>query len=386
MLDRAQRIADQIVQWRRHVHQHPELSFQEFETARFVAHVLRELGINVQTGIGRTGVVGRLGHGKPVIALRADMDALPVQEETGLDFASQTPGVMHACGHDAHVACLLGAARLLRHTRPRRGEVRFIFQPSEEGPDEMGVGGAARMVQAGAMADVEAVVGLHIWDSLYAGTVALSPGPQMAAAGKFQARILGRGGHGAFPHTAVDPIVLAAQAVLALQTIVSRRVAPMDPAVVTVGSIHGGTKDNIIPEHVDITGTLRSLKTEVFEQLQQEITRALGVVRALGGDFELEFGVHYDVTRNDPALTAFVTEVAVDLLGPGCVLPAEPVMGGEDFGVLARQAAGCFVRLGSGFPGQPYRRLHDAHFDIDVSALPVGSALLAETALRYLNQ
>lgn len=384
MLDRARRIADQTVQWRRHLHQHPELSFQETETARFVAETLRDLGINTQTGVARTGVVGHMGHGKPVIALRADMDALPVQEETGLEFASENPGVMHACGHDTHVACLLSAAALLAETPPERGEVRFLFQPSEEGPDNAGYGGAARMVEDGAMEGVDAVVGLHIWDTLAAGTVALSPGPQMASAGKFDVRIRGQGGHGASPHHAVDPIVLAAQAIMALQTVVSRRVAPMEAAVVTVGSIHGGTRDNIIPEYVDLCGTLRSLQTEGYEHLKREIERALGVVRALGGDFELTFGTHYDVTSNDPEMTAFVRQVAVDLLGAENVLPAEPVMRGEDFGALARRAPGCFVRLGGGFSGGPRQHLHDAHFDIDEDALPIGTAILAETALRYL--
>ena len=386
MLKRAQAIADQIVGWRRHVHQHPELSFEEVETARYVAQELREMGIDVQTQVGKTGVVGRLGRGSPVIALRADMDALPVQEETGLPFASQNPGVMHACGHDTHVACLLGAARLLSETPPQQGEVRFVFQPAEESADAEEMSGAMRMFEEGAMDGVDAVVGLHNWPELPSGQVAFSPGPQMAAAGKFEARIRGRGGHGAVPHHTNDPIVLAAQAIMALQTIVARRIDPLDAAVVTVGTIHGGTRDNIIPQCVDITGTLRALEEDVYQQLQDEVVRALGVVRAWGGDFEIRFGKPYDVTHNDPALTAFVRGVAVDLFGADAVLPAEPTMGGEDFGVLAQRAPGCFVRLGGGFPGQPLRNHHDAHFDIDESALPLGTALLAETALRYLKE
>ena len=385
MLDRAQSIADQIVCWRRHIHQHPELSFQEFETARFVARELRGMGIAVQTGVGKTGVVGRIGSGPPVVALRADMDALPVQEETGLPFASSVPGVMHACGHDAHVACLLGAARLLAETPPERGEVRLLFQPSEEGPDEEQLSGAERMVEDGAMQGVDAVLGLHIWSEVPAGQVGISPGPQMAAAGRFGARIHGRGGHGALPHHTVDPIVLTAQAILALQTIVSRRIDPLEPVVVTVGSIHGGNRDNIIPEHVDILGTLRSLRRETFEQLKGEVIRALDIVRALGGDVEVWFSKHYQVTWNDPELTKLVGQVAVDLLGADAVKPAVPVMGGEDFSVLARDVPGCYLRLGGGFPGGPLRNHHDANFDIDESALPIGTALLAESALRYLR-
>jgi amidohydrolase len=384
MLDRARAIADHIVGWRRYVHQHPELSFQEHETARFVAQTLREMGIGVQTRVGKTGVVGRLGSGSPVIALRADMDALPIQENTGLPFASQTPGIMHACGHDVHVACLLGAAKLLSETPLAQGEIRFLFQPSEESPDQDGVTGAARMMQDGALDEVDAIVGLHVWAEVPAGSVALSPGPQWAAAGKFQARIRGHGGHGAMPHQAVDPIVLTAQAIVALQTVVSRRLDPLDAGVVTVGSIHGGTRDNIIPEYVDITGTLRSLDTEIYEKLKSEVTRALSIVRTLGGDVQIEYSSNIPVTNNDTTLTAFVTEVAIDLVGADAVLPAKPVMGGEDFGLFAAEVPGCYLRLGGGFPGQPLRNHHDPHFDIDESALPIGAAILAATAKQYL--
>lgn len=386
MLDRAQAIADQLVVWRRFVHQHPELSFQEFETSRFIAAELQKMGIAVETGVAKTGVVGRLGRGTPVIALRADMDALPIQEETGLPFASQTPGVMHACGHDVHVACLLGAARLLAETPPTRGQVRFLFQPSEETVDEEEQSGATRMVAEGVMDGVDAVVGLHVWSATPAGQVSLSAGPQMAAAGKFTAQIRGRGGHGALPHHTVDPIVLAAQAILALQTIVSRRLDPLDAGVVTIGTIHAGTRDNIIPDHVDLSGTLRSLKTPLYAWLKEEVTRTLGLVRALGGDFEITFSANYPVTFNDPGLTGFVTAIARDMLGTGAVIPAEPVMGGEDFSILAERAPGCYVRLGGGIPGAPVCNHHESRFVIDESALPIGAALLAETAVRYLER
>jgi amidohydrolase len=378
-------MTDQIIAWRRYVHQNPELSSHEHGTARFVAQTLREMGLDVRTGVAGTGVIGRLGGGSPVIALRADMDALPVEENTGLPFASGTPGVMHACGHDAHVACLLGAAKLLCETPPERGQVRFTFQPSEETPDDEGLSGGMRMAREGVMNGVDAVVGLHIWSEVPAGQVALSAGPQWASAGMFRARIHGQGGHGALPHQTVDPVVLTAQVIMALQTIVSRRIDPLDPAVVTVGSIHGGVRDNIIPEYVDITGTLRSLSPEVYQQLRDKVTEALQIARALGGDYEVTFGHNYAVVHNDPDLTAFVTDTAADLLGTEAVVPARPVMGGEDFGVLTEGIPACFVRLGGGFPGQPLRKHHDPHFDIDESALPIGAALLAEVALRYLR-
>jgi amidohydrolase len=384
MLDRARTIAAQLTAWRRHIHQHPETSFQETETARYIADALRSMGIEVQTGVGRTGVVGRLGRGKPVIALRADMDALPIQEETGLPFASQTAGAMHACGHDAHVACLLGAAQLLAETPPTRGEVRFLFQPSEETVDAEDMGGAKRMILDGAAEGIDAVVGLHTWPELLVGTVALSPGPQMAAASKFWVDIEGKGGHGAAPQQTVDPIVLSAHAIVALQTVVSRRLDPVDAGVVTIGTIHAGTQDNIIPERASMTGTIRSLRDEVHAQIQREIQRALGVVRAMGGAFSARFSPGYPVTYNDPELTAFVSRIAGEILGDDAVLPAIPVMKGEDFGILAQDAAGCYVRLGVGFPGEPPHTHHDPHFDLDERARPIGAALLAQTALQYL--
>jgi amidohydrolase len=391
MLERAQAIAEQLVTWRRNVHQHPERSFQEARTARFVAEVLQSIGIDVQTRVGRTGILGRLGGDSgrdqvPTIGLRADMDALPIQEETGLPFASQVTGVMHACGHDAHVACLLGAAALLAETPPQRGTVRFLFQPSEETVDREGQGGAARMIDDGAMRGVDAVLGLHTWPEVPVGQVSLSPGPQMAAAGKFVVEIRGQGGHGAAPHQTVDPVVLAAQAIVALQTVVSRRLDPVDAGVVTLGTIHGGTQDNIIPKSVVLTGTLRSLSSEVYDQLVREIRQTLGVVRALGGDFDVAFTTGYPVTSNDPGLTALVTQVARDLLGENAVIPARPVMKGEDFALLAADVPGCYMRLGTGFPGEPPRKHHDPHFDIDERALPIGAAVLAETVLRYLSQ
>ncbi|MBN1639738.1 MAG: amidohydrolase [Anaerolineae bacterium] len=386
MLDRAQAIAAQLTTWRRHIHQHPECSFQETETARYVTDALRSMGIAVQTGVGRTGVIGRLGSGKPAVALRADMDALPIQEETGLAFASQTPGTMHACGHDAHVACLLGAAQLLVDAPPARGEIRFLFQPSEETVDAEDMGGAKRMALDGAADGIDAIVGLHTWPELLVGQVALSPGPQMGAASKFWVDIAGRGGHGAAPHQTVDPIVLAAYAIVALQTVVSRRIDPVDASVVTIGTIHGGTQDNIIPEHVSLTGTIRSLRDEVHAQIRHEIDRTLGIVRTLGGDYHVRFSPGYPVTYNDPDLTALVARVARDLLGDDAVLPATPVMKGEDFGMLAESAAGCYVRLGTGTPGEPPRTHHDPHFDLDERALPIGAALLAQTALRYVSR
>ncbi len=385
MLQRAQTLRERLVEIRRAIHRQPELGFQEFKTARLVADTLTELGVRVETGVGLTGVVGYLGEGKPTIALRADMDALPIQELNDVPYASQVPGVMHACGHDAHVACLLGAAMLLAETK-LKGQVRFIFQPSEEGQDEEGKSGAMRMVEAGVMEGVDAVVGLHAHADALAGVIELLPGPMMAAADTFHATILGQACHGAYPHKGTDAIVLAAQVIMAIQTIISRRIRPLDSGVITVGIIQGGAKTNILTERVELAGTIRSFKPEVRQQLFDELERVCGLARALGGDYKLEITPGYPPTANDAALTEFVRQVGINLLGPEHVGEAEAEMGAEDFSFLAACAPGCYFRLGTGFPGQEPRRGHSPYFDINEDALPIGAAVLAEVARRYLER
>jgi IAA-amino acid hydrolase len=385
MLQRAQALRERLIEIRRAIHRQPELGFQEFKTAQLVTDTLTELGIRVEAGVGLTGVVGHLGEGEPTIALRADMDALPIQELNDVPYASQVPGVMHACGHDAHVACLLGAAMLLAETE-LKGQVRFIFQPSEEGQDEEGKSGAMRMVEDGAMEGVDAVVALHTHADTLAGTIGLLPGPMLAAADTFRAVILGRACHGAYPHKGTDAIVLAAQVIMTIQTILSRRVRPLDSGVVTVGTIQGGTKTNIVTDKVELTGTIRSFQPEVRQQIFDELERACGVARTLGGDYELRINPGYPPTANDEALTEFVRQVGIDLLGLDKVSKAQAEMGAEDFSFLAACAPGCFFRLGAGFPGQEPRRGHNPHFDVNEDALPVGAAVLAEVARRYLEQ
>jgi amidohydrolase len=385
MLQRAQALRERLVEIRRTIHRQPELGFQEFKTARLVADVLTGLGIRVETEVGLTGVVGHLGEGGPAIALRADMDALPIQELNDVPYASQVPGVMHACGHDAHVACLLGAAMLLAETE-LKGRVRFLFQPSEEGQDAEGKSGAMRMVEAGVMEGVDAVVSLHTHVDALAGTIGLLPGPMMAAADAFRAAILGQACHGAYPHKGSDAIVLAAQVIMAVQTIVARRIRPLDSAVITVGTIQGGTKTNIVADRVELAGTIRSFRPEIRQQLFDELERACGLARALGGDYELEILPGYPATVNDEALTGFVRQVGVDLLGPDKVGEADAEMGAEDFSFLAAHARGCYFRLGVGFPGQEPRRGHNPYFDVNEEALPVGAAVLAEVARCYLEQ
>jgi IAA-amino acid hydrolase len=386
MLQRANLLQDRLIAWRRTIHMHPELGFQEINTSALVTENLRQMGIHVETGVGVTGVVGTLGQGPPTVALRADMDALPIQELNDVPYASQVPGVMHACGHDAHVAILLGVATLLAKSPPPCGQVRFLFQPSEEGVGKDDKSGAVHMIEDGALEGVDAIFGLHVFPDVPVGAVGVTPGPAFAAADSFRLVVRGRGGHGAYPHRTVDPIVLSAQVVTAIQTIVSRRLRPLNSGVVTVGTIHGGTKSNIIPEEVTLTGTIRSFRPEVRELLFSELERACGVVQALGGDFELHIGEGYPPTVNDVAMTAFVREVAADLLGVDQVRAPGSEMGAEDFSFFLEKVPGCYFRLGTGRPGEPARGLHNSHFDIDERALPVGVAVLAEIALRYLQR
>jgi amidohydrolase len=383
MLEQAHALQPRLTAIRRQIHQHPELGFQEEHTAGLVASVLSELGIRGQTGVGKTGVVGYLGQGPPTVALRADMDALPIQEENDVPYRSQVDGVMHACGHDAHVACLLGAAMLLA-AEPPPGQVRFLFQPSEEKQDQEGMGGAMRMIEDGALEGVDAIFGLHCYSDIVSGGVGLRAGPICAAVDTANIAILGKGAHGAYPHRGLDPVLLASQVVIALHTIVSRRIRPTDPAVITVGAIHGGSAANIIPEKVSLRVTIRSFDTEVRRTLHGEIERACDVARALGGDYHLRIMDGDPATINDELMTALASTAATDLLGPENVVPVEPTMGAEDFACYLERVPGCFIRLGSGFPDRPPLISHSPRFDLDERSLPVGAAVLATVAKRFI--
>ena len=389
MLNRAKAMEEALVAVRRDIHRHPELAFQEHRTAQLVADRLGELGIRVSAGVGKTGVVGDLGEGGRRIALRADMDALPMQEANDVPYASEVPGVMHSCGHDAHVACLLGTAQLLAEEASAGrlpGQVRFLFQPAEETQDEEALSGGMRMADEGVMDGVDAVVGLHVWSDLEVGKIGLRDGPVTAYPDTFELTITGRAAHGAYPHQGFDAIMLAAQVINAIQVVVARRLDPTAGKVITVGTIQGGTKDNIMAGSVTMTGTIRTFEPEVRDSLFAELERACGVARALGGDYELRIVPGYIPVVNDPSVTKLVQQVGVDLLGEENVVEGEPGMGGEDFSYFAREAPGCFFELGAAFPGEPERRHHHPNFDIDERCLPLGAALLAETAVRYLKE
>jgi amidohydrolase len=384
MLTKAQSLRDQLVAWRRDFHMHPELGFREHRTSDRVAEVLDGLGCRVRTGVGRTGVVAELGEGAPLVALRADMDALPIQEANDVPYASQNPGLMHACGHDAHMTIALGVAALLSK-ETFKGTVRFLFQPSEEAADEKGISGAPRMIADGAMENVDYVVALHVDPSTRVGDIALLPGVASGGVDTFYATLSGVGGHGAYPHKVVDPIYLAGHVILALHGIVSRRIPPLDSAVVSIGSIHGGHADNVIPDRVELTGTLRYLEPSVQHTIHAEVERALSVARTLGGDYDLRIELGYPPLINDPAVIEDLRSVAADLLGEEHVHARRLELGAEDFSYMTQLAPGAMFSLGTWGEGGE-RKLHSHNFDLDEGCLPVGAAILAETALRFLNR
>lgn len=384
MLSRAQDIYEQLVGWRRAIHMQPELGFQETRTAALVADVLGSLGYRVRTGVGRTGVVGERGHGPPIVAVRADMDALPLQEANGVAYASRVSNVMHACGHDAHTAMALGVATLLAQDE-FPGTIRFLFQPAEEVADDEGFSGAPRMVEAGAMEGVDVVLALHVDGGASVGEISLDAGPVSAGVDSFWVTLRGRGGHGAYPHKTVDSILIAGHVILALNGIVSRRLNPFDPAVISLGSIHGGRAGNVIPDEVELAGTIRYESPEVQTRIHAEIDRALGVAQALGGDYELNIRTGSPPMINDPRVVDLLRQVGASLLGADRVKPKEKGMGAEDFAVLSSLAPGAMFRLGCQLDGDE-RKAHNPNFDLDERCLPVGAAILAEAALRLLRQ
>ena len=394
LLKRARGIQDRLVAWRRDVHAHPELGFEEHRTARLVADILRDLDLTVETGIGGTGVVGRLGvgrpgAGRPAVGLRADMDALPIQEANDVPYASRVPGVMHACGHDAHVAMLLGTAELLAGlpVSPEdcpNGEVRFLFQPSEEVPDAEGRSGAPRMIEDGALDGVDAVLALHVDSNAAAGTVGVRPGAIMAAVDPFSATIIGSGSHSAFPHEGVSPIAILAQVIEAVQSARALRIDPLKPAVIAIESVHAGAASGVIPDQVEISGNVRSFDEDVREQLHRELERALSLARVGGGDYRLTIDTYSLTAHNDPALAELVATVVREVAGPHALFEPQPRMYGEDFSTMARRVPGVMAFLGVRAGDEP-RPLHSPTFDLDESALPVGVAVLAASALRFLR-
>ncbi|MCL7454941.1 MAG: amidohydrolase, partial [Anaerolineae bacterium] len=378
-LSRARAMQDWLSAHRRAFHMYPELGFQELRTAERVADALRAMDLQVQTGVGNTGVVARLGEGPPAVGLRAEMDALEVREVNNVPYASQRPGLMHACGHDGHMAMLLGAAELLRTMKGRpRGEVRFLFQPCEEAWDEEGKGGALRLVEAGVLEGLAAVIALHVDPGAPAGMVGIRSGPAMAAVDPWTATIRGAGCHSSAPEQGLSPIYLLTQVVSAIQAVPALRVSPLQPAIVSVESVHAGGTTGVIPEQVTLSGNIRSYDEETRRRLWDELERALGLARALGGDYTLEIRSYYPACHNDSEITALLRRTAEEMIGAERVYLPDLEMAGEDFAYLSREVPGVLFRLGVSV-GDVDRPLHSPLFDLDEAALPLGAALLAET-------
>jgi amidohydrolase len=383
LLAEAKRLRDQLIAVRRAVHSQPEFGFAEHKTSAMIAERMRALGAKVRVGVARTGVIAELGTAKPIVAIRADMDALPIAEATGLPFASQVSGMMHACGHDAHVACALGAAMLLAQ-RQLPGTIRLLFQPSEEQKDADGWSGAMRMIDEGALAGVSAVIALHT-RKLPAGSVGVTAGPALAGNDTVRITIRGRASHAAHPEEGIDAIVAAAHVVIAVQTILSRRTRPGVPAVVSLTTIDGGIKENVIADHVEIRGTVRNSGPDHRNQLLGDLERALDAGRALGATCSLDISEGYPVTCNDASVTGIIREAAIALLGPSQVVDLPFDTWAEDFGYMTAAVPGAMFWLGVTGPTVPDPIWHSPTFDIDENALPVGAAVLAASALRLLE-
>lgn len=372
----------EIIALRRELHQHPELAFQETGTAARIRSFLEGRGLELRTGVGGTGVVaGTPRRSGRTVLLRVDMDGLPIEEESETPYASRVKGRMHACGHDGHVAMGAGAARILAQ-RSLPGTVKVLFQPAEEGE-----GGAQAVIADGVLEGVDRVLGVHLWNELPVGTLGVKAGPLMAAVDRLKIVVRGRGGHGGQPQRAADPVVAAAHLVTALQTIVARQVSPLEPAVLTIGSIHGGEAFNVIPDQVTLTGTLRSFDPELRRSLPQRIGRiAGGIAEGLGCRAEVEVRAGNPAVVNDPQVAELARRAAVRVVGEERVVSPQPTMGGEDMAVYFERVPGCFVFVGSANPerglAEPH---HSPRFDFDEEALAIGCAFLVEAAIEALG-
>lgn len=386
-ISEAQELFEYTRELRRDFHQHPELGFQEVRTAGIVARELTDLGLEVSTGVGKTGVVAILEGKKegPVILARFDMDALPIQEETGAEYASQTQGVMHACGHDGHTAAGLTVARILEaHKEELSGTVKLVFQPAEEG-----LGGAEAMVADGVLDNPrpERSLSLHLWNDKPVGWIGITPGPAMSASDRFAVKIRGRGGHGAAPHLGIDPVVAGAQVISALQNIVSRNVPPLESAVVTVTSMTGGEAFNVIPEVIELRGTIRSFKSEIRDLVLRRFKKIVtGIAEAMDCQAEIELWKITPATVNDPEMAGRVREVAARILPESELEANERTMGSEDMAYMMDDIPGCYFFVGSANHEQGLDAAHHhPKFDFDERALPRAAALMAGAVVEFLK-
>jgi amidohydrolase len=377
-----------LVEWRRHLHQHPELGFKEVQTAEFVSKKLQEWGVEHQTGIAKTGIVATIPGSKPgpVLAIRADMDALPIQEENEVPYRSRHDGIMHACGHDGHTAIALGTVYYLsRHRDDFAGTVKFIFQPAEEGP-----GGAQPMIEAGVLENPrpDAIVGLHLWNNLPLGTVGVRSGALMAAVELFRCTIFGKGGHGAMPHQTVDAIVVGAQVVQALQTIVARNVDPIESAVVTVGEFHAGSAKNVIAGKAQLSGTVRYFNPKMEDLIRHRFAEIIaGVCHSHGARYDLDYWQLYPSVVNDRAIADLVRSVAEHVVEtPAGIVPKCQTMGGEDMSFFLQEVPGCYFFLGSANESKDLAYPHHhPRFDFDETALGMGVEMFVRCVEKFCS-
>ncbi|OIN66328.1 peptidase M20 [Exiguobacterium sp. KRL4] len=372
-----------MVERRRYLHQHPELSFHEVDTPRFIAERLTELGIDVRTNVGGRGVVGTIRGGKPgkTVALRADFDALPIQDEKEVEYRSTVPGVMHACGHDGHTATLLAVAEILVQQKEQlAGNVVLIHQHAEE----VVPGGARDMIADGCLEGVDVIFGTHLWSTTKLGTIGYRVGPVMAAADKFELTLFGRGGHGAKPHETIDAVVLGATVVKELQSIVSRRLDPLQQAVLTIGTLHAGNTFNVIADSAQLTGTVRTFDPAVAEQIVREMERTIkGVCDAAGATYSFTYERGYPAVVNHPEETNLLRTVASDIMGADHVFEIAPTMGGEDFAYYLQRVPGTFFFTGAG--DETFYPHHHPKFDFEEQAMQYAARILIEATLRYLD-
>ncbi|MHB1653148.1 MAG: M20 metallopeptidase family protein [Desulfitobacteriaceae bacterium] len=379
-------IENQVIVWRRHLHQNPEVSYHEEKTSQFIYDTLQSFGNLEVTRPTKTSVMARLVGKKPgkVVAIRADIDALPIQEDNTFEYASQNPGVMHACGHDTHTAMVLGVAKIFSSLQSElKGEIRFLFQHAEE---KFPPGGAEELVAAGVMEGVDAIIGGHIWAPMEIGKVGLAYGPMMASPDSFYITIKGKGGHGAMPHQTIDAITIGAEVVVSLQHIVSRNIDPLDNVVISVGRFVGGTQDNIIPSTVQIDGTLRTLDPKLRKEVPLLLERVVkGITSAHGADYEFKLILGYRQVINDEHVVRVLEETVREVLGDEAVEFVRPTMGGEDFSAYMQKAPGAFFFLGGGNPEKGYvYPHHHPRFIIDEDALQNGMKIFLHAAIKLL--
>lgn len=391
-VERAKAIREKLVEMRRHIHSDPELSFQESKTGSFAATVLRNTGFSVRENVGGTGVIADLsspGAQGPIVAIRADMDALPIQEDNPNAYCSKNAGVMHACGHDAHTACALGAAQILSDMVAAgevKGRFRMILQPAEETVNSDGISGATLMMNNGCLDDVSALVGTHVFPEIPVGMLGFRSGTFLAACDSFDIRIIGKGGHGAQPENTVDAIVLAAEMVQHLQTIISRRKSALEPAVLTIGGIRSKTyRANIIAEEVELTGTIRYFGEQMSEFFKNEILKLGEMLKVQGAKMELQYRTENPPLVNDEKLNEKLRALAMDMIGKDKIVDVPMELGAEDFSFYTNKVPSLFIVVGAAIEGD-HRELHSPRFDINEDALVYGTAIMAASAVHLSQQ